>query len=169
MFEALFILTIIDAGTRVGRYLLQELGGHIYKPLGDVNWKPGVIITSALMSFTWGYLVYGGSISSIWPLFGLSNQLLASMALAIGTTIIFRMGKGKYALTTLIPLLFMFVTAFTAGIYNIFVFYLPKGEYLLAVCSVVMFVMLNIMVKRIAIFVILKAIKIKKGHIVKKR
>lgn len=151
MFEALFILTIIDAGTRVGRYLLQELGGHIYKPLGNVNWKPGVIITSALMSFTWGYLVYGGSISSIWPLFGLSNQLLASMALAIGTTIIFRMGKGKYALTTLLPLLFMFVTAFTAGIYNIFVFYLPKGEYLLAVCSVVMIVLI--------VFVIVNSIR----------
>ena len=138
MFEALFILTIIDAGTRVGRYLLQEVGGLVYKPLGDTNWTPGVVFTSALISFLWGYLVFGGSIASIWPLFGLSNQLLASLTLTIGTTVLLRMDKAKYAWITLIPLCFMIVTALTAGFYNIFEFYLPKGQLLLAGASAVM-------------------------------
>lgn len=142
MFEALFILTIIDAGTRVGRYLLQEVGGLVYKPLGDVHWTPGVIFTSALISFAWGYLLFGGSIAAIWPLFGLSNQLLASMTLAVGTTILMRMGKEKYIWTTLIPLCFMTVTAMTAGFYNIFQFYLPKEQFLLAGASVVMMVLI---------------------------
>ncbi len=152
MFEALFILTIIDAGTRVGRYLLQEVGGMIYKPLGDANWTPGVVFTSALISFAWGYLIFGGSIASIWPLFGLSNQLLASMALAIGTTMLLRMGKAKYAWVTLAPLCFMLVTAVTAGFYNIFEFYLPKGQMLLAGASVVMMVLI--------VFVIVDSVKV---------
>jgi len=146
MFEALFILTIIDAGTRVGRYLLQEVGGMVYKPLGDAHWIPGIIFTSALISLAWGYLLFGGSISSIWPLFGLSNQLLASMGLAIGTTMLLRMGKGKYLWVTLIPLCFMFVTAMTAGFYNIFEFYLPKGQMLLAGASVVMMVLITFVI-----------------------
>ena len=137
MFEALFILTIIDAGTRVGRYLLQEVGGLVYKPLSDAHWTPGIIITSAVISFAWGYLLFGGSIASIWPLFGLSNQLLASMGLTIGTTMLLRMGKAKYAWVTIIPLCFMFVTAVTAGFYNIFVFYLPKSQILLASASII--------------------------------
>ena len=152
MFEALFILTIIDAGTRVGRYLLQEVGGMIYKPLGDANWTPGVVFTSALISFAWGYLIFGGSIASIWPLFGLSNQLLASMALAIGTTMLLRMGKAKYAWVTLAPLCFMLVTAVTAGFYNIFEFYLPKGQMLLAGASVVMMFLI--------VFVIVDSVKV---------
>ena len=152
MFEALFILTIIDAGTRVGRYLLQEVGGMIYKPLGDANWTPGVVFTSALISFAWGYLIFGGSIASIWPLFGLSNQLLASMALAIGTTMLLRMGKAKYAWVTLAPLCFMLVTAVTAGFYNIFEFYLPKGQLLLAGASVVMMFLI--------VFVIVDSVKV---------
>ena len=151
MFEALFILTIIDAGTRVGRYLLQEVGGLIYKPLGDVHWMRGIIFTSALISFAWGYLVFGGSIASIWPLFGLSNQLLASMTLAIGTTMLIRMGKAKYMWTTVIPLCFMIATALTAGFYNIFEFYLPKGQLLLASASAIMMVLI--------IFVICSSIK----------
>ena len=152
MFEALFILTIIDAGTRVGRYLLQEVGGMVYKPLADANWIPGIIMTSALISFAWGYLLFGGSIASIWPLFGLSNQLLASMALAIGTTMLLRMGKAKYMWVTLIPLCFMFATAMTAGFYNIFEFYLPKGQMLLAGASVVMMVLIT--------FVIVDAVRV---------
>lgn len=142
MFEALFILTIIDAGTRVGRYLLQEIGGLVYKPLSDVHWTPGIIFTSALISCLWGYLVFGGSISSIWPLFGLSNQLLASLTLTVGTTVLLRSGKAKYVLVTLVPLCFMIVTAITAGFYNIFEFYLPKGQMLLAGASAVMMVLI---------------------------
>lgn len=152
MFEALFILTIIDAGTRVGRYLLQEVGGMIYKPLGDVHWTPGIVFTSALISFAWGYLIFGGSISSIWPLFGLSNQLLASMTLTIGTTVLLRMGKAKYLWVTLVPLSFMLVTALTAGFYNIFEFYLPKGQMLLAGSSAVMMILIA--------FVIIDAVKV---------
>jgi len=152
MFEALFILTIIDAGTRVGRYLLQEVGGMVYKPLGDAHWIPGILFTSALISFAWGYLLFGGSISSIWPLFGLSNQLLASMGLAIGTTMLLRMGKAKYIWVTLVPLCFMFATAMTAGFYNIFEFYLPKGQLLLAGASVVMMVLIT--------FVIVDAVRV---------
>ncbi|MEN6411341.1 MAG: carbon starvation protein A [Veillonellales bacterium] len=152
MFEALFILTIIDAGTRVGRYLLQEVGGMIYKPLSDAHWTPGIVFTSALISFAWGYLLFGGSIASIWPLFGLSNQLLASMALTIGTTMLLRMGKGKYVWVTLAPLCFMIVTAMTAGFYNIFQFYLPKGQMLLAGASAVMMILIA--------FVIVDAVKV---------
>lgn len=152
MFEALFILTIIDAGTRVGRYLLQEVGGMVYKPLSDAHWTPGIIFTSALISFAWGYLLFGGSIASIWPLFGLSNQLLASMALTIGTTMLLRMGKGKYLWITLVPLCFMIVTALTAGFYNIFQFYLPKGQMLLAGASAVMMALI--------VFVIVDAVKV---------
>lgn len=155
MFEALFILTIIDAGTRVGRYLLQEVGGMVYKPLGDAHWTPGIIFTSALISFAWGYLIFGGSIASIWPLFGLSNQLLASMALTIGTTMLLRMGKAKYTWVTLAPLCFMLVTALTAGFYNIFEFYLPKGQLLLAGASVVMMLLI--------VFVIADAVKVWRG------
>ena len=151
MFEALFILTIIDAGTRVGRYLLQEIGGMVYKPLGDVHWTPGVVFTSALISFAWGYLLFGGSIAAIWPLFGLSNQLLASMTLAIGTTVLLRMGKVKYIWITLLPLCFMIVTAMTAGFYNIFEFYLPKQQWLLAGSSLIMMVLI--------VFVLINAVR----------
>ncbi|MBP2628726.1 MAG: carbon starvation protein CstA [Firmicutes bacterium] len=141
MFEALFILTTIDAGTRVGRYLIQELGGMVYKPLKDPHWMPGMVGASALMSFAWGYLVYGGSISTIWPLFGVANQLLASMSLAIGTTMLFRMGKGRYAWTTITPMIFLTITTVGAGYLNITTNYLPKNNYLLAGASAVMIVL----------------------------
>lgn len=144
-------MTTIDAGTRVGRYLIQELGGMVYKPLGDVHWTPGIIFSSALISGAWGYLVFGGSISSIWPLFGLSNQLLASMTLAVGTTVLFRMGKQRYAWTTLAPLCFMIATAATSGFYNIFLLYLPKGQMLLAGASAVMMCLI--------VFVIVNSVK----------
>jgi carbon starvation protein len=141
MFEALFILTTIDAGTRVGRYLLQEMGGHFYKPLRNIHWWPGVIITGGLMSFAWGYLVYGGSVSTIWPLFGTANQLLASMALAIGTTFLISHGKTKYIWVTVLPLAFVAITTLWAGIENIRINYYPKGDWLLVGLSVVIIVM----------------------------
>jgi carbon starvation protein len=144
MFEALFILTTIDAGTRVGRYLLQELGGKVYKPLARANWWPGILFTSALISFAWGYLVYGGSISTIWPLFGVANQLLAAMGLAIGTTMIFKMGKGRYAWTTIVPFIFVAITTIAAGYQNIVKSYLPAGKNLLAVLSGIMLILVII-------------------------
>ncbi|MDQ0286878.1 carbon starvation protein [Desulfofundulus luciae] len=146
MFEALFILTLIDAGTRVGRYLMQEIGGTIYKPLKDHNWWPGIILTSGIFTLAWGYLLYGGSISTIWPLFGVNNQLLGSMALAIGTTMLIRMGKARYAWTTFIPMVFLSATTITAGYQNIVINYLPKHNYLLAAISIIMLIMVILII-----------------------
>ncbi|SPD71965.1 Carbon starvation protein A [uncultured Desulfobacterium sp.] len=122
MFEALFILTTVDAGTRVARFLIQEMGGYVIKPLGRKNWIPGMIITSLLVVFAWAYLIYSGSVSSIWPMFGVSNQLLAAIALGVGTTVIIKAGKIRYAWTTFIPMVFMFFTTLFAAwrLMNIF-------------------------------------------------
>lgn len=115
MFEALFILTTVDAGTRVARFILQELGGYAYKPLARINWMPGTIFTSLLVVGAWGYLIHSGSVSTIWPMFGVANQLLAALALCVGTTVIIKMGRLKYAWVTFLPMLFMFVTTMTAS------------------------------------------------------
>jgi carbon starvation protein len=116
MFEALFILTTIDAGTRVARYVLQELGGYIYKPFGDLGSLTGNIVASFVVVLTWGYFIYTGSISTIWPMFGTANQLLGMLALCIGTTLIIKMGKAKYIWVTLVPMLFMVTVTFTASV-----------------------------------------------------
>jgi carbon starvation protein len=130
MFEALFILTTVDAGTRVARYILQEILKPIHPKLASSTWMPAVILTSAIISFLWGYLVYFGEISTIWPMFGVANQLLATLALCIGTTFILRHSqKWYYCLITFIPSLFMFATTFTAGIDNIINNYLPKHNF----------------------------------------
>jgi len=105
----------VDAGTRVARFLLQELGGYIHKPLSRTGWLPGNIVTSFLVVCAWGYLIYSGSISTIWPMFGVANQLLASITLGVGTTVIIKSGKLKYAWITFIPMLFMFTTTLTAS------------------------------------------------------
>ncbi len=116
MFEALFILTTVDTGTRVARFLVQELGGIVYKPMREYHWLPGTIIGSFIVVGSWAALIYTGSISTIWPMFGVSNQLLAGLALAIGTTIIIKMGKVQYAPMTAVPMVFMFVVTFTAAV-----------------------------------------------------
>lgn len=121
-FEALFILTTVDTGTRVARFLLQEFFGKVYKPFAKTNWLPGIVITSAIVVASWSYLIYSGNISSIWPLFGASNQLLAAIAFGIGTTMILRIGKDKYAFITFIPMLFMFAATFTAAWQMFFMF-----------------------------------------------
>ena len=120
MFEALFILTTIDAGTRVGRYILQDvLGTYVYAPLKDTTWMPGSIFSSFVVSFSWGYLVYSGDISSIWPMFGVANQLLATIALALGTTIILKIAPVKnYAWVTLAPCILLAITVIAAGSLN---------------------------------------------------
>ncbi len=115
MFEALFILTTVDTGTRVARFLLQELGSHVYKPLGRQRWMPGIIVTSFLVVAAWAYLISSGSISTIWPMFGVSNQLLAAIAFGVGTTVIIKSGKARYAWTTGIPMVFMFLTTLSAS------------------------------------------------------
>lgn len=121
-FEALFILTTVDAGTRVARFLLQEFFGFVYKPFAKPNWVPGMLLTSGIVVFCWGYLIYSGNISSIWPLFGVSNQLLAAIAFGVGTTMIIKSGKVKYAWTTFFPMVFMYITTFTAAYQLFFIF-----------------------------------------------
>ncbi len=120
VFEALFILTAVDTGTRVARYLMQDALGKVYKPLGDNKNIPAVAFASFLVVSAWGWLVYNGTISSLWPMFGVANQLLAVVALAIGTTVLLKMGQVRYVWTTLAPMSFMVVTTTFAGISNIF-------------------------------------------------
>ncbi|MBL3646207.1 MULTISPECIES: carbon starvation protein CstA [Bacillus] len=116
MFEAVFILTAIDAGTRVARYLIQDFFGEVYKPLKKTDWIPGSVFASALACLMWGYLLYSGDIGSIWALFGVSNQLMASVGLIIGGTIVLKIAdKRRYILTCLIPLAYLYVTVNYAG------------------------------------------------------
>jgi len=126
MFEALFILTTIDAGTRIGRFLLQEALGKVYKPFGKTNWLPGNLIASLLIVFTWAYFIYTGTVSTIWPMFGAANQLLATIALAIGTSFIINRGRAKYAWVTILPMTFVGITTLTAAILNIKNIYIPQ-------------------------------------------
>jgi carbon starvation protein len=119
MFEALFILTTIDAGTRVARYVMQEVMGKIYKPLGRSNWLPSNMLATAIIVVSWGYLIWGGTIATIWPLFGTANQLLASIALATMTTWLVNHRKAVYAWCTLVPALFVLVTTVAAGTLSI--------------------------------------------------
>ncbi len=119
MFEALFILTTIDAGTRVARYVMQDLMGKLYKPLGRANWLPSNMLATAIIVLSWGYLIWGGTIATIWPLFGTANQLLASIALATMTTWLVNHKKARYAWCTLVPALFVLVTTVSAGVLSI--------------------------------------------------
>ncbi|MFP5221749.1 MAG: carbon starvation protein A [Acidobacteriota bacterium] len=147
MFEAVFILTAIDAGTRVGRFFLQEMIGTIAPRFNDKRWWPGVIITSFMFTGSWGYLLYTGDISTIWPLFGMSNQLLASVGLIIGTVMIIRLGKAKYAWITAVPGVGLAGITMWAGYLSIMNNFLPKQLYLLSTLAViVMTLMLIVMV-----------------------
>ncbi|MEO7156334.1 MAG: carbon starvation CstA family protein [Vicinamibacterales bacterium] len=119
MFEALFILTTIDTGTRVARFLVQEFLGRFYAPMGRQEWIPGSIVSTLLVVSSWAYFIHTGSISTIWPMFGIANQLLASVALAVATTIIINTGKARYLWVTLIPLAFVSVTTLTAGVLSV--------------------------------------------------
>jgi carbon starvation protein len=115
MFEALFILTTIDAGTRVARFLVGEFLGRAYTPFARHDWLPGALLSTFLVVAAWAYFIWAGSISTIWPMFGIANQLLASVALAVGTTVIVNAGRARYAWVTLAPLAFVAVTTLTAG------------------------------------------------------
>ena len=115
MFEALFILTTIDTGTRVARFLVQEILGRFYRPFGVVDWMPGVLISSFLVSIAWGGLIWSGSIQTIWPMFGIANQLLAGIALCVVTTLLIQNGQRRYVWVTVVPMLFVLTTTLTAS------------------------------------------------------
>jgi carbon starvation protein len=129
MFEALFILTTIDAGTRVARYVMQELMGKLYKPLGRTNWLPSNLLATGIIVVCWGYLIWGGTISTIWPLFGTANQLLASIALATMTTYLVNHKKAIFGWCTLIPALFVLVTTVAAGTMSIQNVFYPMSQH----------------------------------------
>ena len=128
MFEALFILTTVDTGTRVARFLVGEFGGRFYPKLGQPNWQPGAILTSALVVFAWTAFIWNGSISTIWPMFGIANQLLASVALCVATTVIINMGKARYSWVTIAPLSFVSTTTLVAGWESIRDIFWPQAQ-----------------------------------------
>ena len=128
MFEALFILTTIDTGTRVARFLVDEFGGRFYKKLEEPNWLPGSVITSLLVVSAWAAFIWSGSISTIWPMFGIANQLLAAVALCVATTILINMGKAKYAWVTILPLAFVSTTTLVAGFKSITDIFWPLAQ-----------------------------------------
>ncbi|KEP26633.1 carbon starvation protein CstA [Bacillus zhangzhouensis] len=161
MFEAVFILTAIDAGTRVARYLIQDFFGEAYKPLKRNDWVPGSVFASALACFMWGYLLYSGDIGSIWALFGVSNQLMASVGLIIGATVVLKIAdKRRYMLTCLIPLAYLYVTVNYAGYWMVVNVYLNPEASGYSVLNAVLSIIMLILGFVIIVFAIKKWVEI---------
>ena len=146
MFEAVFFLSVVDDGTRVGRFFLQEMVGKVIPKFADHEWVPGIAITSAIFTGLWGYLVYSGDISTIWPLFGICNQLLASVTLLIGTTVLLRLNKTRYAWMTGIPGVLMTIITMWAGVWLVVYQFLPAEKYLLAFLSCLVMVLVAVVI-----------------------
>jgi carbon starvation protein len=127
MFEALFILTTIDAGTRVARFVLQEFVGRAWKPFARPNWVPASLASTSVIVLAWAYFIWTGSIDTLWPMFGIANQLLAGVALAVGTTVIINIGRAKYAWATFAPMCFVAITTLTAGYMSVRDNFWPKA------------------------------------------
>jgi carbon starvation protein len=151
MFEALFILTTIDSGTRVGRFLLQEALGTIHKPFAQPNWLPGAFLATAIIVGAWGYFIYTGNINTIWPMFGVANQLLGCVALSVATTILINTAKARYTWVTIAPLVFLAVNTLYGGFLNIRDNFWPLTQrvdpafhvqgYVLSICTSIMLVL----------------------------
>ncbi len=151
MFEALFILTTIDSGTRVGRFILAEFLSRVYQPFARPDWVPGAIISTGALVLAWGYFIYTGSIDTIWPMFGVANQLLGCVALAVATTILINTGKARYTWVTLMPMAFLATNTFYGGFLNIRDNFWPKTfspdtamqtqGYVLSICTAIMIVL----------------------------
>ncbi len=170
VFEALFILTTIDTGTRVARYLIQEMAGRVYEPFRRINWMPGVMLSSALVVGAWAYLIGTGSISTIWPMFGAANQLLGTLALCIGTTVLIKMWKSPYLWVTALPMLFVGAITLT-GSYDMFWMFLKKATALASGQAFVLYLdaVLVALVAILGVIVLSDSLKQWYGYVVLKR
>ncbi len=170
VFEALFILTTIDTGTRVARYLIQEMAGRIYAPFRRMNWWPGVLLSSGFVVGSWAYLIGTGSISTIWPMFGAANQLLGMLALCIGTTVLIKMWKSPYLWVTAVPMLFVGTITLT-GSYEMFGMFLAKAATLAARQAVALYLdaVLVAVVAILGLIVLSDSIKQWYGYVILKR
>ncbi len=170
VFEALFILTTIDTGTRVARYLIQEMAGRVYAPFRRMNWVPGVIVSSGLVVGAWAYLIGTGSISTIWPMFGAANQLLGMLALCIGTTVLIKMWKSPYLWVTALPMLFVGVITLT-GSYEMFWMFFKKAGTLAAGQAISLYLdaMLVVLVAVLGLIVLSDSIRQWYGYVVLKK
>ena len=170
VFEALFILTTIDTGTRVARYLIQEMAGRVYEPFRQINWMPGVMLSSVLVVGAWAYLIGTGSISTIWPMFGAANQLLGTLALCIGTTVLIKMWKSPYLWVTALPMLFVGAITLT-GSYDMFWMFLMKAKALASGQAFVLYLdaVLVALVAILGVIVLSDSLKQWYGYVVLKR
>jgi carbon starvation protein len=159
MFEALFILTTIDAGTRVSRFLVQEFVGKLWKPFERTNWVPGAVLSTAFIVFAWAYFIWTGNISTIWPMFGTANQLLAGVALAVATSAILNAGKSRFAWVTLLPMAFVMATTLTACWLNITDNFLPMLQNVQTEIQGFINIILTVVIMGCAVIVLIEALR----------